>query len=258
MYTFLVKDNDSLIATSKEQIYHRTSSIHKLRFLVDPIWTKDGLSSDMRTFDCIFEYRTPISHRWTPMHLSPMTELYKDKVDYQVDIDINMTAEVGTLEFKLTWAKLDMVNGQMKSRVRKTPETGIEILPTAMWSDYIAESDLDILVQGTLQNQAYMNQVAEYAEEIKQLAQYNTITKADNIRTEDVDGKQYVQLESMGMPIGDAVEVKGSDCNCDGSGGGGSTGGDEGGFPTVDFDDTTGGGSGDAAEDENQFDVVLF
>lgn len=214
MYTFLVKDNDTIIATNPESIYHRTSGMQKFRFLVDPIWTKDGESSDMRTFDCTLEYRTPISHKWTPMHLTAMPDLYKEKVDYQVDINIGMTAEVGVLESKLTWAKLDInTDGTFKSRVRKTPEIGIEILPTANWGDYIAESDLDILVQGTLQNQAYMNQVAQYAEEIKQLTQYNTISKADNIRSEESDGKQTIQLESMGMPIGDAIEVKNGECD---------------------------------------------
>lgn len=227
MYTILVRNDDSLTATQRENIYHRTSGMQKFRILVDKLWTKNGMSFDMTAFDCTLEYRTPISHKWTPVHLTASDALYKDKVEYLLDITLGMTAEVGMLELKLTWAKLDMnADGSFNPRVRKTPEIGVEILPTAQWSDYVAESDFDMMVQYTLQNQAYMNQVGQYAEEIKQLTQYNTISKADNMRTEETeDGKQIIQLESMGMPIGEPVEVKGGNGNCD----------CEEGIPAVDF-----------------------
>lgn len=227
MYTILVKPDNTLVATNRENIFHRSSGMQTLRFLVDQLWTNDGQSSDMSVFDCTLEYRTPISHKWTPVHLTPSSTLYKEKVEYLLDVNIAMTAEVGELELKLTWVKLEKnVDGTFKSRVRKTSEISIDILPTATWGDYIAEADLDILVQNTLQNQAYMNQVAEYAEEIKQLTQYNTISKADNLRSEEnEDGKQIIQLESMGMPIGDPIELKAAAGNCD----------CEEGVPVVDF-----------------------
>ena len=215
MYTILVKSDDTLVTSVKENIFHRTSMMHKLRFLVDPIWTKDGDSSDMKLFDCTLEYKTPISQRWTPVNLQPSSELYKDKVEYLLPIDTNMTAEVGIVEMKLTWAKLEMEDGAFKPRVRKTSEIGVEILPTAQWGDYIADANLDILVQNTLQNQAYMKQVEEYAEQIKQLTQYNTISKADNMKYDE--SANTLQLESMGMPIGDPVElpVGSGECPCE-------------------------------------------
>lgn len=222
MYTILIKPDDTLVATSREPIYHRESLIHKLRFLVDPEYKDGDEVLDMRTYMCTLEYKTPISETYVPVLLTPSANLYKEKVEYLLPVDTAITSEVGTVEMKLTWVKLEVADdGSFKERVRKTPTIGIEILPVAQWGDYVADSKLDILAQALLQSQAQNEQMKVYAEQIQQLAQYNAITKADNIRYNEET--KTAQLESMGAPIGREIVIGQDDCNC------------EEGVPVVDF-----------------------
>lgn len=222
MYTILIKPDDTLVATSREPIYHRESLIHKLRFLVDPEYQDGDEVLDMRSYMCTLEYKTPISETYIPLLLTSSANLYKEKVEYLLPVDTAITSEVGTVEMKLTWIKLEVADdGSFKERVRKTPTIGIEILPVAQWGDYVADSKLDILAQALLQSQAQNEQMKVYAEQIQQLAQYNAITKADNIRYNEET--KTAQLESMGAPIGREIVIGQDDCNC------------EEGVPVVDF-----------------------
>lgn len=222
MYTILIKPDDTLVATSREPIYHRESLIHKLRFLVDPEYQDGDEVLDMRTYMCTLEYKTPISETYVPVLLTPSANLYKEKVEYLLPVDTAITSEVGAVEMKLTWVKLEVADdGSFKERVRKTPTIGIEILPVAQWGDYVADSKLDILAQALLQSQAQNEQMKVYAEQIQQFVQYNAITKADNIRYNEET--KTAQLESMGAPIGREIVIGQDDCNC------------EEGVPVVDF-----------------------
>lgn len=251
MYTILVNSDDSMVATNREPIYHKSSMMRKLRFLVDPTWTADGEESDLREYVCTMEYRTPISKKYIPVILKPSEELYKDMLEYVVDIDTAITAEVGYVELKLTWMKLEMDDdGTFKEHCRPIPQITIEILPVAQWSDYIPSADLDNIAQMVLTNQAYMEQMKVYAEQLQTMGQALTLSKADNVTYNKETNK--LQLQSMGRPIGNEVEL--SECTCDGTGGGSGSGYDEDGLPTVDFDpiiETT-------DDDDGAFDAVLF
>lgn len=243
MYTILVNSDDSMVTTAREPIYHRSSMMRKLRFLVDPKWTGDGEESDLREFMCTMEYRTPISQKYIPVILKPSEELYKDMLEYVVDVDTAITAEVGNVELKLTWMKLEMnEDGTFKERCRPTPQTTIEILPVAQWSDYVADSDLSQIAQMVLTNQAYAEQMKVYAEQLQTMGQMFMLNKADNVTYNKKDNS--IQLESMGELIGDKVKLP------DGGTGGGE-GYDESGLPTVDIDTLN-------AEDDNTFDTVIF
>lgn len=220
MYTILVKQDDTLVATNRENIYHRTSLVHKLRFLVDPLYNDGNETLDMRTCICTLEYKTPISNTYVPVILTPSVDLYKEKVEYLLPVDTAITSEVGNVELKLSWIKLESgENGNFKERVRKTPVTTIEVLPVAQWSDYIADSKLDNIAQMILNNQAITEQMKVYVDQVQQLAQYNTLTKADNMTYDEETNT--LQLQSMGMPIGNPVTLE--DCNL------------EDGVPVVDF-----------------------
>lgn len=220
MYTILVKPDDTLIATNRENIYHRTSLVHNLRFLVDPLYNDGNGTIDIRSCICTLEYKTPISNTYVPVILTPSVDLYKEKVEYLLPVDTAITSEVGNVEMKLSWVKLEMESdGNFKERVRKTPTITIEVLPVAQWSDYVADSKLDIITQTLLTNQAQNEQMKVYVEQIKQLTQYNTLTKADNMTYNEETNT--LQLQSMGMPIGNPVILE--ECDI------------EDGVPVVDF-----------------------
>lgn len=213
MYTILVKSDDTLIATNKQNIMHRSSLVRQLRFLVDPVYAAKGLN--MADYICILEYRTPISNRYTPVILTPSAELYKEKLEYVLNIDTKITAEVGLVEMQLKWMTVEMMsNGSFNECVRVTASTAIEILPTNKWSDYIASSDLDPIVQIALTNQAQ-------AEQLKVYADYLMMTKADSIQYNEETNE--LSLMGDGNKLS-SVTLEETDCECDE------------GVPAVDFD----------------------
>lgn len=244
MYTILVSKDDSLVTTNREVIYHRSNKIQKIQFLVDPYWTKDGQVSDLRTFMCVMEYKTPASMRYTPVLLTCSDELYKERVEYLFDIDTSMTSEVGNVQIKLTWTKLEKnVDGTFNEKCRPTTHTNLEISPVAQWSDYVADSNLSNIAQIMLNNQANVEQIKFYAEQLTELGKTFTITKADNMTYNKKENS--LQLESMGYPIGDKVQLP--ECN-------GSPSADNiNGIPTVDIDDIP-----TIDTDDDEFDTVFF
>lgn len=211
MYTILVKSDDTLVATQRQNIMHRSSLVRQLRFLVDPVYGNQKLN--MKDYVCVLEYRTPISNRYTPVVLTPSEELYKEKLEYTLEVDTKITAEVGMVEMQLKWMTVEMLaNGSFNEHVRITGSTAIEILPTNKWSDYIASSDLDNITQIMLTTQAQ-------AEQLKLYADYLDMTKVDEIKY-DEDTNTISGL-SNGRTVTTATLEE--DCNC------------EDGIPVVDF-----------------------
>lgn len=212
MYTILVKSDDTLVATQKQNIMHRSSLVRQLRFLVDPVYGDQKLN--MADYVCVLEYRTPISNRYTPIVLTPSSELYKDKLEYTLEVDTKITAEVGKVEMQLKWMTVQMLaNGSFNEHVRVTGATAIEILPTNKWSDYIASSDLDSIAQIMLQTQAQ-------AEQIKLYADYLDMSKVDELKyNKDTN---VISGLSNGKVVTETV-LEEADCNC------------EDGVPAVDF-----------------------
>ena len=251
MFTFLVNKNDTMVATVREPIYHRSSMMRKLRFLVDPKWDGDGKETDLREFVCTLEYKLPISNKYVPVILQPSKELYKEMLVYTLDVDTMITAEVGNVELKLTWMKLEMnSDGTFKERCRIVPHAILEVLPVAQWSDYIPSVELNNLTQIVLAEKAYAEQIKEYAEQLQEMGQMFMLDKADTITYDKSDNS--VQLESMGEPIGEKITLP----KCDGSGSSsGSDGYDPDGIPTVDFNPTV---ETSDEEDDGLFDVVCF
>lgn len=197
MYTILINDNNTLTQTVKERIMHRSSNVNTFRFLVNPTWTDRGVVTDMRNYDCIMEYRTPISNRYTPMVLTPSEELYKEKLEYLVPIDTRFTSEIGELEIKFifTWLEMD-ADGKFIEHSRKTDTVKIEILRTDQWSDYIADSNLDNIAQIMMQTQAQAEQIRMYNELIY-------ATKADGIKYDPETNK--LDLTANGAVIDSAT-----------------------------------------------------
>lgn len=201
MYTVLVKNDNTLISTVRTNIMHRSSMVDGFRVLVDPIYNEEE-AYDMRTFQCVMEYKTPISETYTPEILTPLNELYNGKLDYRLPVDTKITSEVGDIEFKFMFLRADMdADGNVIERVRKTSSSTLKILPVAKWSDYIADAKLDSIAQVLLMNQAVANQLGSYADMLNE-------TKADNIAKDNETHEIY--LTSNGKEIGNRIKDSGS------------------------------------------------
>ena len=193
MYTILLNETNELITSVKERIMQRSKLVDNLHFLVDPIYK--GL--DMTDFTVMMEYLLPISREYKTEILVKSEAMYKDKLEYKLPLDTNITKEHGNVELQLTLIKVELdADGNSTQRVRKTSPTVLTILPISAWSDIVADSALSALDQRLIQTQAML-------EAVNDMNMYLNDTKADDIYY-DEEGK-YIQLTANGNPIGNRV-----------------------------------------------------
>ena len=196
MYTILVTDSNELVTTVKERIMQRSKLVDNLHFLVDPKYK--GI--DISEFEVMLEYVLPVSREYKTEILVKSDKLYKDKLQYTLPFDTNLTKEAGKIEIQLTFVKASLdADGNAIQQVRKTSKATINIIPITAWSDIIADSALGALDQRLIMVDAMINAFDDMIQCIDN-------TKADNIiYNED---ENYIQLTSNGSPIGDKIALK--------------------------------------------------
>lgn len=212
MYTILIKNDNTTVATQRTNIMHRSSLINEFRILVNPIW--NGLSKplDMRNFKCIMEFRLPNSATYIPEVLTLSEELFEDKLEYRLPIDTKLTSEVGDVEYKFIFTYLEMdENGKFHEHSRKTTSNVLTVLPIEQWNEYVADSNLDSIVQILMTNQSQLEQNKLYAQMIM-------ATKADSIKYDKATNELSLIGNNRKL---DSVTLE--DCEC------------EDGIPVVDF-----------------------
>ena len=193
MYTLLLENNNKLVTTVKERIMQRSKLVDDLHFLVEP----DYKGIDMSDFTVMMEYLTPVSHEYKTEILVKSDELYKEKLEYRLPIDTNLTKEAGNVEVQLTFVKVVLnADGTSTQQVRKTGTAIITILPISAWSDIIPDSALSALDQRIIMVDSMINKAQE-------MNQYLAETKADDILY-DEEG-QFIQLTANGVPIGNQI-----------------------------------------------------
>ena len=208
MYTVLVKNDNTLVTTIKTNIMHRSSMVDGFRVLVDPTY-KGEEEFDMRTFQCVMEYKLPISNTYTPEILTPLEELHNGKLDYRLPINTKLTYETGNVEYKFIFIRADMdADGNVIERVRKTSSNTLTVLPVAMWSDYIADAKLDSIAQMMLTNQAQNKYLEGIVNQLGSYADMLNMTKADSIAKDEETQELY--LTANGKEIGNRVKDGGS------------------------------------------------
>ena len=205
MYTVLVKNDNTIVSTVRTNIMHRSSMVDNFRVLVEP--TYNGF--DMTTFQCIMEYKLPVSGTYTTELLTPSEELHLGKLDYRLPVNTKITSETGNIEFKFMFIRADMdADGKVIERVRKTNSTTLTILPVAMWSDYIADSKLDSIAQTLLMNQAQNKYLEGIVNQLGSYADVLNMTKADSIEKDEETKEIY--LTANGKEIGNRIKSDGS------------------------------------------------
>lgn len=195
MYTILLNETNELITSVKERIMQRSKLVDNLHFLVDPIYK--GL--DMTDFTVMMEYLLPISREYKTEILVKSKAMYKDKLEYKLPLDTNITKEHGNVELQLTFIKVELgADGTSTQMVRKTSPTVLTILPISAWSDIIADSALTALDQRLIQTQAML-------EAVNDMNMYLNDNKADDIAYDKET--QTLQLMANGRLIGEGVNI---------------------------------------------------
>lgn len=193
MYTFLINEDNSLTASVVDRIMERSKLVDNLHFLVDPTYK----NMDMTDFTVTLEYVLPVSKRYKTEILQQSEELYKNKLEYFLPFDTNLTSEAGDIEIQLTFTNVTMdAQGKPTQYVRKVGPGVIHIASISDWSAMIPDDALTALDQRLLAADALMKALIE---------RNNTIMdgKADNLSYKN----QLLQLTANGNPIGNAIKI---------------------------------------------------
>ena len=187
MYTLVVNENNEIITTIKERIMQRSKLVDTLHILVDPMYK----GHDMSTFTVKLDYLLPISREAVSEVLVLSEELYKDKLEYKLPIDTNLTKEAGKIELNLTFVKLEMdPEGNVIQRVRKAGPASITIVPLSAWTNVVPDSALNAIDQRLIMAEAMIGAANDFN-------QYLYDNKEETL-----------QLHANGVGIGNKVSVR--------------------------------------------------
>lgn len=193
MYTFLINEDNTLTCSVQDAIMERSKMVDKLHFLADP--TYKGV--DMTDYTVNLEYVLPISKRYKTEILTKSDELYKNKLEYILPFDTDLTSEPGDIQMQLTFLAVTMdSDGTTVQHVRKVGPGVIHIVPIQNWSDLIPDAALSSVDQRLLAAEAMLKALSD-----RNAAIFDS--KADNLSYID----QKLQLTANGKPIGNAVKI---------------------------------------------------
>lgn len=194
MYTILLNNDNTFTVSHRERIMQRSKLVDKFHILVEPLYNE----FDMKDFTVVIKYLLPISKKYKSEVLELSTDLYKDRYEYILPFDTELTTENGDIEFTVTFTKLDMDSeGNGVQYVRTTDNCTLSILPISKWDDIVPDEALNAVEQKIIELSAQTQKLADMAETYDK-------TKADNIGINE-DGS--VQLKSHDEWIGNAIDV---------------------------------------------------
>lgn len=193
MYTFLINEDNTLTCSVEERIMERSKMVDNLHFLADT--TYKGV--DMSDYTVLLEYLLPVSKRYKTEILTKSDELYKNKLEYTLPFDTNLTNEPGDIQMQLTFSNITMdPDGKTTQHVRKVGPGVIHIIPVSAWSDVVPDATLTAVDQRIIALEALAKTLQERNQAIFD-------SKADNLSYDD----HTLQLTSNGKKIGNAIKI---------------------------------------------------
>lgn len=201
MYTFLINADNTITASLTERIMQRSKLVDNLHFLADTIYS----GVDMTDYTVLLEYKLPVSKSYKTEILKKSIELYKNKLEYKLPFDTNLTSEAGDIEFWLTFSDVEMTDeGETIQHVRKVGPGVVHIIPISNWADVVPDEALSSLDQRIIELIAMNKSMYDQLN-------INLDGKADNIKYQN----NILQLTSNGKEIGNAVEITGGGSGTD-------------------------------------------
>lgn len=193
MYTFLINEDNTLTTTVVERIMERSKMVDNLHFLADT--TYKGV--DMSDYTVLLEYLLPVSKRYKTEILTKSDELYKNKLEYVLPFDTNLTNEPGDVQIQLTFSNITMdPDGKPTQHVRKVGPGVVHIVPISAWSDVVPDASLTAIDQRIIALEALAKSLQDRNQAIFD-------SKADNLSYDD----HVLQLTSGGKKIGNAIKI---------------------------------------------------
>ena len=196
MYTILVTQDNELITSVKERIMQRSKLVDSLHFLVDQVYK--GI--EMKDFTVRVSYCLAGSANEPKSELLSLSpELYKDKLEYVLPFDSDLTREAGDIELSLSFTKSEMdTEGNVKQLVRKTSPCFVTIIPISKWLEAPTDGNLSAIDREILKTQEMIRALDEMGDSL-------AMTKADNIVLDAETHELY--LTADGKVIGDKIDM---------------------------------------------------
>lgn len=195
MYTVLIKNDNSAIATKRQRIMQNSKLVDSLQIIVPKLYNE----LDMSQYSARLEYLTPITHKHNYVELEIADAEYEtDFILYKLKFDTNLTTEVGDIQFTMTFIEVSMTeNGEVETPVRKTDVFTIPIIPIADWFA-APDSALSALDQRIIANQEAIKAMADMQSSIIE-------DKLDDIKLDTDSGVLYGT--SGGVKKGNGVKL---------------------------------------------------
>lgn len=204
MYTFLIQNDNSVIATERQRIMQCSKLVDVLQIIVPKFY--NGL--EMANYSARLEYLTPINHKYNYVELKIADANYKtDYLLYKIPIDINLTSEVGDVEFMVTFIEVTMTeDGVVNTPVRKTDAFTMPIIPIARWftdiSDGLDTMDQRIIAMMEMQNAMMDTQKIIHANKLDDI-KLDTDTNMIYGTSGGVKQGKGIKLQDLGDAIAD-------------------------------------------------------
>lgn len=162
MYTILITNQNTVIATEQDAIMEKSSLVDKLIFIVE----KEYNDFDMADFTLTIQGYLPITHEITVETLEMIDDNYKDLYyAYKLPIDTDITSEAGTLLYSLSFLKseVDPDSNATINYVRNIAQGQIIIHPISDWftAPNTALSQLNQILLTNQQNISALRAVAD-------------------------------------------------------------------------------------------------
>lgn len=131
MFQVLIRSDNTTIVTENQRIMQNSKLVDTLEIVVGKEY--NGLS--MAECTAYLEYLTPINHKIGQVVLEIADENYEnDYLLYKMKIDINLTNEVGQVQFRVHFIQVEMnEEGKVITPVRQTDSFIMTVIPISDW-----------------------------------------------------------------------------------------------------------------------------
>ena len=190
MYTILMKDDKTLLATAKATLFQREKLVDKIQFLIPQKYEDLDLSECTVLLKYIDQGNTAHSEQ-----LTKDEELYKETyLRYTLDVDTNLNHFAGDVKIRLTFIHISEEG--LHEEVLHSGEITITIAPLSDLYQFVGDESLETLDKKMVELDAKIKAVEKLAETYEK-------SKADDIL---VYGSK-LQVSSAGTPIGTGIEL---------------------------------------------------
>ena len=195
MFRVLIRSDNTTIVTENQRIMQNSKLVDTLEIVVDKEY--NGLS--MAECTAYLEYLTPINHKIGQVVLEIADENYEnDYLLYKMEIDTNLTNEVGQVQFRVHFIQVEMnEEGKVTTPVRQTDSFIMTVIPISDWFSAPDEL-LSALDQRLITNQQTIKAMADLQ---------NTLSdeKLDDIKLDITSNEIYGT--SNGEKKGDGIKL---------------------------------------------------